>query len=161
MSNSVKAVLGLVLVLVILIGGRIALTVTQRPSDEQLIRDALQRAIEASKKGEPGGVLDLLSRDLTVNNSEARGNLRSIADFVQKQKPNVKVENPQPKIIGEEGRIVSPVELELGLFGSRTIKNVTMIFKREDATDYLVIPTTKWRLVEVRVPEQSISDLLQ
>jgi hypothetical protein len=40
-----------------------------------------------------------------------------------------------------------------------TIKDVTLIFAKESATDWLIIPTTKWRLKEVKLPDDAMSQL--
>jgi hypothetical protein len=152
---------GVVFALVLLLVLRVGISLSNRPSDQVLIERALDEAIQASKEGRPGGVLDLLSANLKVNDQLIGASNREIANFVRDQKPDVKVLEPSARIIGEEGRIVSLVDLDLGILGVRRLKEVTMIFRREEATELVFIPTTKWRLVEVRVPDSTISDFMQ
>ncbi|MGV3618657.1 MAG: hypothetical protein ACO1SV_25320 [Fimbriimonas sp.] len=156
-AKTIGIIVGVVLVLLVV---RIGISMANRPDDQKLIERALAEAVEASKEGRPGGVMDLLSRNLKINNQEVGANGRDIAQFVRDQKPDVDVLEPKAQIIGEEGRIVSPVDVDFGLFGKRNLKEVTLIFKKEEGTEYLVIPVTKWRLVQVDVPEASISDFM-
>lgn len=157
-AKTIGIIAGVILVLFV---ARIGLSMASRPDDQKLIQNALAEAVKASKEGKPGGVMDLLSKNLKVNDQEVGANGRQIADFVRQQKPNITVLEPQAQITGEEGRIVSPVELELFPFGKRTLNEVTMIFRKEDATEYLVLPVTKWRLTEVRVPDTSVAEFVQ
>jgi len=150
--------IGLALLAVIVV--RIGIGMANRPNDTQLIHEALNEAIKASKEGRPGGVVELFSRNLKVNDIDVSPNQGQIANFIRTQKPDVTVTKTTPSISGDEARIVSPVELDMGMFGKRNIDNVTLIFKREDATDFLIIPSSKWRLIEVRAPESAISDLM-
>lgn len=162
MNNTLKVVLAVLGVLVLLFGVRVAITVSKKPDDQKLIREALDEAILASKEGRAGGVIELLSRDLKFNDQEVGTNKRQIMDFVQKQKPSVTVQDTNALLTGDEARIVSPVEIDLGLFGGkRNLKEVSLIFRKEDATTYLIFPARKWRLVEVRVPDATVADFLQ
>lgn len=161
MGKTAKTIGIIAAVVVVLFVARVGLSMANRPDDQKLIQDALAEAVKASKEGKPGGVMDLLSNNLKVNDQAVGANGRDIANFVRNQKPNVTVLEPKAQITGEEGRIVSPVELEMFPFGKRTLNEVTMIFRKEDATSYLVIPVTKWRLVEVRVPDTSIAEFVQ
>jgi len=160
MGKSGKTLLWIGLALLAVIGIRMGIAATSRPNDTQLIHDALNDAIKASREGRPGGVVELFSRNLKVNDVDVSPNQGQITNFIRTQKPDVTVTNTTPSITGDEARIVSPVELDMGMLGKRNMDNVTLIFKREDATEFLVIPTTQWRLVEVRAPESAISDLM-
>jgi len=161
MGKSAKGIVTVLAIVLVLIGVRIAVGLANRPDDQKLIQTALQEAIEASKEGRPGGVVDLLSSNLKVNNMDVQGNRGQIVRFIRDNKPNVDVKNKRAIITGDEARIVSPVELSLPIIGGRTLKEVTMIFRKEDAMEYLVFPTRKWRLTEVRVPEGTLADLTQ
>ncbi len=161
MNKTAKTILAIVGVVVVLVAVRIGISMANRPDDQRLIQDALAEAVEASKEGRPGGVLELISANLKFNDQSVGIDNRQIANFVKSQKPDVEVTNPRAQITGEEGRIVSPVELDLGLLGKRTLKEVTMIFRKEDGTQYGILPVTKWRLIEVRVPDATIADFMQ
>lgn len=122
-------------------------------SDRALIDQALDEAILASKEGRAGGVLDLLSRQLEVNGEPIlqRG---EIADFIKKQKPDVTIERTPLKLSedGKTAEMKAPVSVKLKLLTFEktfTFQNVTFAFAKEEATEYLVIPTKKWRIVRV------------
>lgn len=160
MGKSKRPLLWIVLLLVLVVVVRVGTGLANRPNDNQLIQAALADAIKASKEGRPGGVVELFSRNLKVNNVDVDANRGQIVDFIRNQKPDVTVTNATPQISGDEARIVSPVQLDMGLLGKRSMDNVTMIFHREDSTEFLIVPTKTWRLVEVRAPESAVSDLM-
>lgn len=160
MGKSGKTVGWIVVALLIVVGIRIGISLANKPDDPKLIREALAEAVKASKEGRPGGVVELFSKNLKVNEMDVGSNRGQISNFIRTQKPSVRVISPEPKITGDEARIVSPVELDLGLLGTREVKDVTMIFQRENSTEFLVFPSTKWRLIEVRAPESAVSDLI-
>jgi hypothetical protein len=160
MGKTNKALVAIVAAIVLLACFRIAITIVNKPDDPKLIQEALNDAIQASREGRPGGVVELFSDNLKLNNVNVGGNERQITDFIQKQKPSLEFADTQAQITGSEARIVSPVSMDLGILGKRELKDVTLIFKKEDTTEYLIIPTTKWRLVEVRAPDSAVSDLL-
>ncbi|MCW5943087.1 MAG: hypothetical protein KIS66_12705 [Fimbriimonadaceae bacterium] len=145
---------GLVLLLVIgVVAAVLRFGASSAVSDRVLIDRALDEAILASKEGRPGGVLDLLSRNLEVNGEPIfqRG---EIADFIKKQKPEVTIERA-PLRLSEDGKTAemkAPVTMTLRLFTlekSFTFREVTFRFAKEEATEYLVIPTKKWRIQRV------------
>lgn len=152
------------LVLVILVGGTVIRSATRREDDKTLIQQALADSIQASKEGRPGGVMDKLSDNLKFNGQNEGGNQYEIARYIRSSKPDVIVENTDPVVEGDEAKIVSPVTLTLSLLGqstSRHMKEVTLVFRKEEATEWLVIPTRRWKLAEVQVPESSVADLAQ
>jgi hypothetical protein len=87
-----------------------------------------------------------------------------VANFIKNSRPDVTVENQQAVITGDVATIVSPVRLKLDLLGrtiDKQIDDVTIKFKKEEAMTYLIIPTRKWRLTEVRAPDASVAEFLQ
>jgi hypothetical protein len=148
------------LALLVLVGVRVAMDLSSRQDDRQLIRQALASATESSKAGQPGGALDLLSKKLTMNSESMPVDRQTVAKFIRDQKPVVEVEKVEPQIIGEEGRVITPVSLSLGIFGEKTLPNVTMIFAKEDDRLYGIIPVKKWRMTEIRVPQESWTSLI-
>jgi len=160
-----KWLLVVVGLLVVVVGVKAFLTM-RGPSDDVLVKQALDEAIKASKEGRPGGVMDYLSDSLTINaESPTR---RKIADFIKQSHPEIQVQNSEPVIRESEGtaQINSPVHIKLtmplgGSTVERTIPNVTLRFQREDAREWLIIPTRQWRLKEVTVPAESVpADLI-
>lgn len=127
-----------------------------QPSDQVQIEQALASAISASKSGSPGNALELLSRNLVVNDQQGGTDRRYIADFIRRQRPQIVVQNLKAQVRGSEGRMVSPVEVDLGLgYGKRTLKSVILTFRKEDGLKYIVVPTQKWRLVEMKFSEET------
>jgi hypothetical protein len=160
MDKSRKAIFILLSVALLALCLRSYVAWINRPNDATLVRQALLEAIQASREGRPGSAAELLGTSIKIDNVEVTSVQRQITDFIRKQRPNLTVDHPAPKIIGNEARIVSSVEIDLGLFGNRRLRQVTMIFRKEDSTEYLVIPTRKWHLVEVRTPESALSELM-
>src|SRR3712207_3308413 len=99
--NKSKLALAIFGVLVLLIGGRIIYGLLTRPDDQTLIAQALDESIEASKEGRPGGVLDLLSEELKLNEQQV-GTKRQIADYIRRFRPEVTVENKKALVTGDE-----------------------------------------------------------
>lgn len=148
-------------VVVVLIGVRVIMSLNG-PDDKTLVREALTESIKASKEGRPGGVMDKISNKLTVNGDE-RFSSGQIIQFIKDAKPNVTVLRPEPIVTGDEARITSPVTLNVSMPGGNEINqkldNVTLIFEKEDAMTWLVIPSKQWRLKEVTLPEDFMSQL--
>ena len=151
-------------VLVVFVVARVGLVLTAHPSDRQQIQEELNRSIEASKEGRPGGVLDMISDKLTFNDQDASENIGQVAEFIKKQHPDVSVENPEPIVTGDVAQIVSPVDLKIDFLGQERsvhLKDVVMIFHREPATRSLVFPTSQWRLSEVKSQSAVNSNIVQ
>lgn len=157
-----KPILIVAVILAVLVGIRVVMGLAPQ-DDKKLIREALAESIKASKEGRPGGVMDMISDKINVNGTPI--NKGPIADWIRKSKPEIVVQKQDPVITGEEAQITSPVQVKLSLpigNGSafdQTVNDVTMVFSKESATDFLVIPTTRWRLREVRLPEDVASQL--
>jgi hypothetical protein len=128
-----------------------------QPNDQALIQQALKDSIQASKEGRAGGVLDILSTKFKIN--EEQPGRFDIAKFIRENKPDVTVYNTKAVVSGDTARIDTPVEVKLSFLNQnfdQRIDNVTLVFQREDAHKFLVIPTTAWHLTDVEVPNNSI-----
>jgi len=164
MGQTTKGFLILGAILVFLVGARTILGLIRPQSDKALIETALKESIQASKDGHPNGVLDKLSNNIQYNGTSAGGHQQEIADFIRDKKPDVVVENLDPVVTGDEATIVSPIDLKLSLLGQsmeKHVKDVTLLFKKEEDREWLIIPTHKWKLVEVHVPDASVAELIQ
>ncbi|MFN7173030.1 MAG: hypothetical protein ACK4P3_09650 [Fimbriimonadaceae bacterium] len=127
-------------------------------SDRDQIVQALERAEEASVRGEPGGVLDLLAEGFQVNEAMP-GSTRAIADYVRQSKPEVVFTNREPVIQGDTAVIESPCRLNVKVLGNEvraTIPMVQLHFRKEPSTEFLVIPSSTWKLERVHIPPESI-----
>jgi len=152
--RTIFLVLGVVVALVVL---RLTIFAPQ-PDDQKLVADALTQSIEASKEGRPGGVLDILSSKFRINNQDP-GRV-NIAKFIRDSKPDVEVANMQAVVSGDTARIDSPVHVKAHFLTQQfdqQIPNVTFVFKKEEGTRYLVIPTTEWHLTDIEVPNNAIN----
>jgi hypothetical protein len=161
MTNTGKAVAALLGLAVILGGIKIGLSLSNKPSDEKLIHQALNDALEASRKGKPGGVMDFLSNQLKFND-QSIGDQSQIAKVIKESHPEITVADEKVLVTGDEARIVSPVDLKANIFGQsldQHIDNVTLVFHKEEGRDYFFIPTPKWRLSEVRLPENQVPNV--
>src|SRR5580658_486734 len=98
MGKPMKAFLALGMLLVLLIGGKVILSVTHPQDDKKMIQDALSESILASKEGRPGGVMDKLSANIKYNNQDVGGSERDIARYIRSNKPDIVVENTDPDI---------------------------------------------------------------
>ncbi|MBN9503549.1 MAG: hypothetical protein J0H02_17365 [Armatimonadetes bacterium] len=146
-----RPILIVAVILVVLVGIRTIMSLGG-PDDKQLVREALKKSIVASKEGRPGGVLDKLSKNLTVD-GQSVGSSSQISQFIKSSKPDIEVVNTEPVVIGDEAKITSPVKVKFSLPGGnsidRTIEDVTLTFAREDSMKWLIFPSKQWRLREV------------
>lgn len=151
---------GLILVLVL---GRIAIGFINQPDDKTLIMTALKEAQKASKEGKPGGVLDLLSRDLEVNAQEASGFRGEAAKYIRNMKPDVEFQDADPQINGENARLETSAKMKIGMLGiSREINipQVTINLVKEESREWLLIPVKSWKITNIEVSPQAITEFL-
>jgi hypothetical protein len=157
MQRSVRTAVILIVTALVLLGIKIAVSVAHHPSDEALIQQAVTDSLDASRKGQPGGVLDLLSKKLTVNQLGV-SDTSQIVEVIKNSRPDVTLGNRNVLVTGDEARIVTPVDL--GLLGQTFhMDEVTLIFHKEEGRGFLFIPTPKWRLSEIRLPENQVPNL--
>lgn len=155
--NRAYAILAVVLLVVLGVG--VASLSLGQADDKTMIQDSLRKAEEATRKGEPGGVLELLSRNVTVNGEDQSGNENAVIKYIKSMRPDIEVTNPNPIISGDEAHITSPVRIHgsLPIVGDRTmtVKDVVLTFRKEASRAYLVVPVKKWRLTGVQAPENA------
>ncbi len=123
------------------------------PSDQALIRRALDEAVQASREGRPGGVMDKLTDRFKVNTDEP-GN-RQVADFIKNSHPDITVSDEKAVVSEDTARITGPVRVRasfLGMNFDQKIDDVSLVFQRESAHEWGFIPVRKWRLDQVLVP---------
>ncbi len=145
-----------------MLGAAGAILLGSKVDDQKLIQEAITEAIKAGKDGRPGGVLDNISIDFKINDQDA-GSRFQIADYVKKMKPEVQLPPYSAQIFGEEAIITTPMTLNVGILTARTdvpIKEVTIKMRKEDARKWLIIPTHRWRVAEVKVPQDAVPSAL-
>lgn len=156
MNAQVKWIVGVLAAIVVLVGAGAGLGLFGGPSDKELIKVALDEAIQASKEGRPGGVLELISQRFAVN-GESYGT-RDISKTIKDMKPDVAISNPEPTVKGNSATITSGVNLSV-MAMTTNIPDVTLKFAKESGTKWLIFPTKKWRLVEVSIPNTVIDEV--
>ncbi len=147
-----KVLLGIVVVALLAFGSRVFLF---GPSDRTLILEALDRSIQASQEGKPGGVLEYLSRSLTYNGQPVT-NRSELGQFIKENRPKVTVLRREPVIQENSAYIDSPVEIFVGIGPIGRPIQIQMVrigFRKETGTRWLVVPYPKWRVDSVDVKE--------
>ena len=151
------------LILLALVGVGVASRTLNRGDDKAMIQETLRQALQATRDGKPGGVMDALSKSLTVNDQQADGNFGQISNYIKNQKPDIEVLNTTPIVTGDEARITSPIRIKMSLpiVGDRaaTVKDVIMTFQKETAREFLIVPVKKWRLLQVKAPPMALDTL--
>ena len=132
-----------------------------KPTDQQLIQNALDDAIQVGKDGRPGSVLEHLSESFEINGQQIV-NRTEIARFIRDQRPSVEVTNMVAEVNGETATITSPVTLELSgpMKFTSTIPNAKIEFTKEQTMRFLLIPDRQWRLTKVTVPPESWGQMM-
>jgi len=157
-----KVATGISVVLVLGIAG-LYVAAQPRTSDADQIRDALSRAVEASRNGQPGGVMELLSDQLTVNGS-SQTDLSEVADVIRKSHPDVKFASVDPIVSGDQAYVVTDATIagDVPVVGQLSIpvRNVKLVFSKEEARKWVLIPVHQWRLTSVSLaPGTDVSGL--
>lgn len=161
MNRIPKAVLYIGLAVVVLVALRLTVF-APRPNDQELIKEALDQSIQASKEGRPGGVMDIISEKFNINGMRP-GSRWDIAKFIRDSKPDVVVEDTTAFVDGDKARITSPVQLKMSFLNQkwdRRVDDVTIVFEKEDARRYLIFPTRKWRLTDVVLPPDAAQQIV-
>lgn len=125
------------------------------PTDEQLIRQALDESTEASRKGEPGGVLDYLSSSLTFNGIPVMDK-QEVSKYVRLAKPEIEFGQYSPVVEGDQAAVVADVHIKMdfqGLSLDQTVPDVEVRLAKETGFRWLVFPGKKWRITEVSAPD--------
>ena len=147
-------------IVAVLIVGKIGLGFLHQPDDKTLILDAIKEAQRAGREGRPGGVLDFLSyNDFKVNDTDATGARKDIADRIKNLKPDIQFNTLEPVITGENARIESSatVNIAVGPFKKDVpISNVVINLKKEIDREWFIIPKKTWKITEIRA---SLDDL--
>jgi hypothetical protein len=148
---------------VLLLAARVGIGFLNQPTDEQLIQTAIKEAIAASKEGKAGGVLELMSSSLTVNQGDANGSKSNVSKYISNMRPDVTFANTKPTIEGDGARIETSANIKVNLLGneqSADIPTVTIRLTKEEDKEWLIIPKRKWRITNVDVPLENIPGLL-
>lgn len=133
------------------------------PSDRQLIKEALDESVKASREGRPGGVMDYLSSSLKFN-EEDTGSRSEIADYVKRARPDIVIEDTTPTISGDTATVVSPVTVTFSLGPASQpvrIERVEITLAKETGTRFLILPAPKWRIRDVKTSQVDMAQFAQ
>ena len=139
----------------VVLAGLTILFIVTAPSDEELIRTAFEEAVQASRDGEPGGVLEHISRSLTFNGIPV-GSRSEIADVIRRIKPDVELGSFEPVIEGDVATVVADVRFNgsfLTYTVDETIHGVQIKLAKEPGTRWLLLPGHRWRISEITMPD--------
>lgn len=123
------------------------------PSDEELIKQALEETVAAAAQGEPSIVLDNLSSKFTYGSQIPFPG--DISKAVRLSKPKVSILYIDPVIEGEQAVVKSPVTIEMAFMSinlNETVPDVKITLEKEWGLKYLFMPTPRWRIVDVSAP---------
>jgi hypothetical protein len=136
-----------------------------QPSDEELIRQALEESVAAGREGRPGGVLEYLSESFQINTQEPVRR-SDIARVVRLNRPNVTLGPWKSRIAGDLAVVQTSADVELGGVDSGggafdalklpkmqfRLDSVTIRLRRETDRRWLIVPVKKWRVISVSAP---------
>jgi len=145
------------------LAGGIWLVFSPGPSDQEQIKEALAKSIKASREGRPGGVLELLSSNFKVNNTEYSTSSTNFTNAIRNYKPDLKVANTTPAISGDQATIISDVTLDasiLSMHKTVDIPQATFTFHKESGTKWGLIPSKDWKLDQVTIPQSSVDQVM-
>lgn len=128
------------------------------PSDNELIKESLKRSTEAARRGEASAVMDRLSRSLSYNESPV-GDRNEIVKVIRLSKPEVTLGDVNPKISGNSATVTTSAHVKIDYSGinmDQNIPKVTIKLQKETSFKYLIVPTPKWRIVDVTIDEMTI-----
>lgn len=147
-----KWALAIGFVALILLGLRLLLVSGE--SDKDLIQATIREAIEASKEGRSGGVLEQLSRSFTFN-EEQTWDRNQIAQVIKNSKPDVIIFNMEPVISGDTATVISRAQVK-GQFVfapiNLEIPSVKIELARGTELRYGILPKKKWRITSITAP---------
>lgn len=133
------------------------------PDDKTLIKEALTESVRASREGRAGGVLEYLSKNFTIN-GEPLEDRPGIKNFIRSNRPDVEIESLQPLIDNDTATVNSPITVKIG-FASASypvrIEQAAITLRKEHGTRWLVYPSPKWRIVEVKTPQTELGQFAQ
>ena len=141
---------------IVVLSGLTVLFIVTAPTDEQLIRRAIDQSVQASREGKPNPVLDNLTRTFTWNGQTVGLNRSEVSRYVRLGKPEIDLGHYKPEINGEEARVVTDAHIKIefqSLKFDQTVPGIEIKLKREMGTRWLVFPSARWKIYEVTAPD--------
>lgn len=129
------------------------MAVTPVPPEDQQVRDRLEEIRLAVEQRDLNAIMDAISQDFDAfGYSPHRLRIEIASAFRRGIKPHLRYSNPSVNIIGKEASVNMRVEVwweDQGSVSRHEPTDIQVHLRKEPARKWLVIPTEKWRVVDV------------
>ncbi len=129
------------------------MAVTPVPPEDQQVRDRLEEIRLAVEQRDLNAIMDAISQDFDAfGYSPDRLRIEIASAFRRGIKPHLRYSNPSVNIIGKEASVNVRVEVwweDQGSVSRHEPTDIQVYLRKEPARKWLVIPTEKWRVVDV------------
>lgn len=129
------------------------MAVTPVPPEDQQVRDRLEEIRLAVEQRDLNAIMDAISQDFDAfGYSPDRLRIEIASAFRRGIKPHLRYSNPSVNIIGKEASVNMRVEVwweDQGSVSRHEPTDIQVHLRKEPARKWLVIPTEKWRVVDV------------
>lgn len=123
------------------------------PPETQQVRERLEEVRQAIERRDLNTIMDAISDDFEAfGYSPDRLRVEIASAFRRGVKPHVRYTNPSVNVIGKEATVNMQVEVwweEQGFVGRHEPTDIQLYLRKEPAHKWLVIPTEKWRVVDI------------
>ena len=141
---------------IVALTGLTVLFIVTAPTDEQLIRSAIDESVQASREGKPNPVLDNLTRTFTWNGQTVGLDRSEVSRIVRLSRPELDLEPYTPEINGDEATIETNVHIKMDYLSfnyDQTMSGVVIKLRKVPGTRWLVFPSARWKIYEVSAPD--------
>ncbi|MEJ5252786.1 MAG: hypothetical protein HPY54_06855 [Chthonomonadetes bacterium] len=129
------------------------MAVTPVPPEDQQVRDRLEEIRLAVEQRDLNAIMDAISQDFDAfGYSPDRLRIEIASAFRRGIKPHLRYSNPSVNIIGKEASVNMRVEVwweDQGSVSRHEPTDIQVYLRKEPARKWLIIPTEKWRVVDV------------
>lgn len=130
--------------------GMMAKTFFGQPSDQVLIKQALDAAVADAREGKTGKVMELLSSKAMFAGADIpRG---EVGNYIKNAKPDFTIITPTPIIEGDKAVIVSPVDvsLKVAIVSTPPVRiNSRIELTKEKHMSFFLVPTSSWKITKI------------
>ncbi len=139
-----------ILGVVLFVGAAAAMTYVYvlGPTDDQLILEALEESVQASREGSSGGVLSRLASNFTYNNEDI-GARTNAARWIQTLRPEITFFNRDIVKEGGKASITAPVKVVFAGGINVDLNSVKVTFRKGTGTRYVIFPYANWQIESV------------
>ncbi len=123
------------------------------PPEDQQIRTRIEEVRQAIEQRDVNAIMDALSADFgAFGYSPERLRVEIASAFRRGVKPHVRYASPVINVIGKEATVNMRVEVwweDMGHVSRHEPTDIQLILRKEPARKWLLIPTEKWRVVDL------------